>query len=215
MTEPSSAKDSYRGIAKGYDTVVARFNRPIWQIVLKMCPPRPGDHALDVGCGTGTALVDFRQAGYSTSGLDLSPAMLARAKDRLGESADLRLGDATELPYEDSSFDLVTTAFLIHELPPPIRPAVISEMLRVTKPRGTTMVIDHGPGPFSGVKGRLSGLLVSTLEFVTGREHFRNFRQFARTGGLPVLAADTGTSIRQERLVGGGTIGLYMLVGES
>lgn len=211
MIEPGPAKDTYRWIAKGYDTVVAPLNRPIWQIAMKMRPPRPDDEVLDVGCGTGTALVEFQRAGFATSGIDLSAAMLARAKGRLGDSADLRVGDATALPYEDSSFDLVTAAFLIHELPPPVRPAVVAEMLRVTKPGGRTMVIDHAPGPFHGMKGRLSGMLISTLEFVTGREHFRNFRQFEKAGGVPGLVESAGLAITEDKLLNGGTIGLYVL----
>jgi SAM-dependent methyltransferase len=67
---------------------------------------------LDVGCGTGIVAAHFQQAGYAVTGLDTSPAMLARARARLGEAAVLVPGDAADFvldqrfPFAVSTYDI-------------------------------------------------------------------------------------------------------------
>ena len=66
-----------------------------------MLPPREGMDVLDVGCGTGIQLASYQEAGCRVSGIDASQAMLNVARRRLGERADLQLGDAARMPYPD------------------------------------------------------------------------------------------------------------------
>ena len=67
---------------------------------------------LDVGCGTGIVAAHFQQAGYRVTGLDVSRAMLARARERLGEQATLIHGDAADFtlpetyPFAVSIYDI-------------------------------------------------------------------------------------------------------------
>lgn len=63
--------------------------------------PDADRRVLDIGCGTGLASSAFQQAGYHVTGLDVSAAMLARARDRLGEEAVLVHGDARELVVDE------------------------------------------------------------------------------------------------------------------
>ena len=70
--------DPYRRIARFYDTVVDPPNVVVRKIGLDMYPPREGMKVLDVGCGTGTSLGLYHNAGCEVSGIDLSPAMLDR-----------------------------------------------------------------------------------------------------------------------------------------
>jgi len=70
----------------------------------------PGLHrgrALDAGCGTGYQGSVLRELGYATHGVDLSPALLRRARRRLGAAALVR-GDLEQLPYRAGAFDVVT-----------------------------------------------------------------------------------------------------------
>ncbi len=62
------------------------------------------------------------------SGIDAPQAMLNVARRRLGERADLRLGDAARMPYLDGSFDLVLAATVLHEMLPEVRGTVLDEM---------------------------------------------------------------------------------------
>lgn len=101
-----------------------------------VCIPR----ALDVGCGTGAlseqllaALPDCRPTG-----IDLSPAMIERARIRLAARAEVIEGDAERLPFHDESFDLVVCNDSFHHYPDPDRAAF--QMWRVLR-RGGTLVM--------------------------------------------------------------------------
>jgi ubiquinone/menaquinone biosynthesis C-methylase UbiE len=90
-----------------------------------------GRDLLEVGCGTGLLLERFGRFARKARGIDLSQGMLERA---IARGLDVTLGSATELPFEDASFD-VTCSFKVLPHIPDIRRAV-SEMFRVTRPGG-------------------------------------------------------------------------------
>ena len=98
---------------------------------------RPGDTVLDVGCGTGVAAVTAAGRGAKAAGLDLSPALLERARQnaaQAGVTIEFQEGDVEQLPYEAGSFEVVISQFG-HMFAP--RPDVaVAEMLRVLKPGG-------------------------------------------------------------------------------
>lgn len=77
---------------------------------------KPGDKVLDVGCGKGYLLFDFRQSlpGIEIRGLDISEYALDNAKPEI--KGQLDLGTAASLPYEDDSFDLVVSVNTLHNL---------------------------------------------------------------------------------------------------
>jgi SAM-dependent methyltransferase len=97
----------------------------------------PGEAVLDVACGTGVVAVTAARVGARARGLDITPALLERARENAAIAqvdVDLVEGDAEALPYPDASFDVVLSQFG-HMFAP--RPDVAtSEMLRVLKPGG-------------------------------------------------------------------------------
>jgi SAM-dependent methyltransferase len=107
--------------------------------------PVPGLRILDVGCGEGQWLVDFQTWGARQSdlaGIELDPARADGARERV-PSADIRVGNAGELPWEDASFDVVLQATLLSSLvEPELRRSVAAEMARVTAPRGVVVSYD-------------------------------------------------------------------------
>jgi ubiquinone/menaquinone biosynthesis C-methylase UbiE len=109
-----------------------------------------GRDVLEVGCGTGLVLDRIRRFARSARGVDLSPGMLDRAKSR---GLDVREGSATELPFEDASFD-VTCSFKVLAHVPDVERA-LREMARVTRPGGYVLAEFYNPNSVRGLLRRL------------------------------------------------------------
>ena len=90
-----------------------------------------GDRLLDVACGSGLAVELATLRGASCAGIDASPRLIAVAKDRSPE-ADLRVGDMNNLPWDEGSFDLVTSFRGIWGT----TPGAVAEVHRVLVPGG-------------------------------------------------------------------------------
>jgi ubiquinone/menaquinone biosynthesis C-methylase UbiE len=98
---------------------------------------------LEVGVGTGRNL-PFYPRGIGLAGIDLTPAMLAVARERardLGMVVDLVEGDAQALPFADGSFDTVVCTLALNAIPDD--GAAIAEMHRVLLPGGLLLLLGH------------------------------------------------------------------------
>jgi len=110
-----------------------------------------GQRLLDVGCGTGVVAVSAARAGGLVTGIDLTPALLERAREN-AQIAEVDIewqeGDVEQLPFEDAAFDVVVSQYG-HMFAP--RPDVaLNEMLRVLKPGGTIAFSTWPPELFIG-----------------------------------------------------------------
>jgi ubiquinone/menaquinone biosynthesis C-methylase UbiE len=107
--------------------------------------PLDGRRIADVGCGDGNWLLEFIQWGADPAalcGIDLSARRIERARHRLPD-ADIRVGEASRLPWPDESFDLVSQFTVFTSiLDPALKRAVASEMVRVLKPGGVILWFD-------------------------------------------------------------------------
>jgi ubiquinone/menaquinone biosynthesis C-methylase UbiE len=110
-----------------------------------------GRDVLEVGCGTGLVLTRIARFAKSARGVDLSPGMLEKAKER---GLDVVLGSATELPFEPESFD-VTCSFKVLAHVREIRVA-LSEMARVTRPGGMILAEFYNPFSLRGLAKKLA-----------------------------------------------------------
>ena len=199
--------DAYGWVAQHYDRFLEPLNAPLRQLTLRQFPTGPGMRVLDVGCGTGAHLAAFADTGASCWGVDLSPGMLEVAKDRLPESVDLRLGDATDLPFDAEYFDTVFTSLFLHELDAETRSAVLEEMGRVTARDGRMIVIDYRSGDLRW-KGRAWRALSTATERVAGTSHYRAWRSYLADGGVPSqLPPDL--VVDSEKIVAGGNLALW------
>lgn len=107
-----------------------------------VCSRAEGD-VLEVAIGTGLNL-PFYPEGVRLTGVELSPKMLAVARERaadLGVDADLREADVQALPFDDESFDTVVCTFSLCAIPD--HAAAIAEMARVVRPGGRVLLLDH------------------------------------------------------------------------
>ncbi len=112
--------------------------------VVEMAAAARGARVLDVATGTGSQALAFASAGCEATGIDLSEEMiaLARSKDGCGRVSFLS-ADASDMPFEDGSFDVSVISFALHDMPGPMREKVLEELVRVTTPGGTIMIVDY------------------------------------------------------------------------
>jgi ubiquinone/menaquinone biosynthesis C-methylase UbiE len=106
-----------------------------------------GKRILDVGCGTGTMAILIKQT-YPTAditGLDGDPQILEIARSKAkkhGFEIPFEQGMSFDLPYPDSSFDLVLTSFMLHHLNRSDKQKTAAEMYRVLRPGGQLFGVD-------------------------------------------------------------------------
>ena len=106
---------------------------------------------LEVGCGTGLVLSRISSFARAAKGVDLSPGMLQKAKQR---GLDVLEGSATDLPFANETFD-VTCSFKVLAHIPDIEKA-LSEMARVTRPGGYIIAEFYNPFSWRGLVKRLT-----------------------------------------------------------
>jgi demethylmenaquinone methyltransferase/2-methoxy-6-polyprenyl-1,4-benzoquinol methylase/phosphoethanolamine N-methyltransferase len=108
----------------------------------------PGERLLDCGCGPGhlpLAALDRLGPDGKASGIDASPKMIQTAKrnaSRRGAEVDFRLAAMEDLPFEDETFDMVTTTLVLHHLPDDVLADAVGEMFRVLVPGGRLLAVD-------------------------------------------------------------------------
>lgn len=128
------AADAMRRIALGE---LARAVRGVDQRKVKLA---------DLACGNGRFLSQVLQAfpRMPVTGLDLSPAYCAEARERLAEwaQAEIVTGAVEQAPFEDGAFDAATCVYLFHELPPRVRREAAREIGRIIKPGGAFVLAD-------------------------------------------------------------------------
>ena len=97
------------------------MERLVEKFTIDLLDPQPGERVLDIGCGTGNHLLFLSKLGLDINGIDASPYMIDRARERLGRRSTLKTGVAEDLPFDDNEFDLAcltnTLEFLDDPLP--------------------------------------------------------------------------------------------------
>jgi ubiquinone/menaquinone biosynthesis C-methylase UbiE len=119
-----------------YEPYVGRWSRPVAREFLAWLDPPAGLAWLDVGCGTGalTVAIAARGAPRRLAGVDPSAGFLDFAGRRLGSDAELRQGDAQDLPFAAAAFDRVVSGLVLNFVPD--QPRAAAEMVRAARPGG-------------------------------------------------------------------------------
>jgi ubiquinone/menaquinone biosynthesis C-methylase UbiE len=123
------------------------------ELVAERAQAKAGDTLLDVATGSGNVAIPAALAGAQVTGLDLTPKLLEVARDRAAE-AGLQIefveGDAEVLPFDDRSFDRVTSCFGV--MFAPRHGVAAEELVRVAKPGGRIVIAAWTP---EGLMGRM------------------------------------------------------------
>jgi len=144
-------KPAFSGLDKQKRRTSCAYNR--WSLVWNLARYTNGaiynatltllDHrhqkVLDVGCGTGLMSAKLAATGRQVVGVDISSAMIKRARRRNHSRLEFTLGDAEGLPFPDSCFDAVVNLISFHHYPNPSRAA--AEFQRVLRPGGRLVLI--------------------------------------------------------------------------
>lgn len=156
--------------APGYDKQIAFFEKVWFGGAREWLGARAQGRILEVAIGTGRNLPHY-PADATITGIELSPAMLAIAKQRaadLGRDVDLHTGDAQALPFPDEAFDTVLCALSLCTIPDPA--AAIGEMKRVLVPGGRLLLVDHVVSTWPPI--RAGQWLLERLTIRAAGEHF-------------------------------------------
>ena len=142
----------YEKDAPSYDRSMRFFERFVLGDARRWACRRAEGDVLELAVGTGLNLPHYGPEVRLT-GIEFSPSMLERATKRaaeLGRVADLRLGDAEELEFEDSSFDTVVCTYGLCTIPDDRR--AVAEAVRVLRPRGRLVLVEHVRSPVRAVR---------------------------------------------------------------
>jgi len=176
-------------MARFYDLLLWPFLCRIRRDVARIVRDSRCTDVLDVCCGTGRQLRDLSRAGP--------------------REISLFMGDACALPFTASSFNAAIVSFALHEMPADRRGGIVSEAMRVLAPGGCLLLVDYAEPRTA--RARFAHGFIRVIERLAGEEHFRNFLDFMRRGGLEGLATLYGLEpvlIRKHAL---GAIGIAVI----
>ena len=190
-----SILDQFTRQAVPFSTAPGIRDEAVLRLIVEFAGAGPEDTVLDVACGGGLVVCAFARVVRHATGIDLTPAMLERARALAAEqgltNVSWQLGDVSPLPYPDGSFSIVTSRFAFHHFPDP--GAVLREMTRVASPGGRVVVVDSAPAVDKAAA-------FNHLEKLRDPSHVRamplaELRRLYREAGLP---APRVTSYRLE-----------------
>jgi ubiquinone/menaquinone biosynthesis C-methylase UbiE len=160
---------SYRFLTPLYDLIQKYIVRDVRYKtrLIRQAAIQPGQHVLDLGCGTGTLAIMAKQSQPSAevTGLDADPEMLKAARYKSAERqahVKFDVGFTNKLPYPDASFDRLISSIMIHHLKTPDKITTAKEVFRVLKPGGELHIIDFGK-PYTWY-GKLLGPFLHKFE---------------------------------------------------
>ena len=134
----------YENLAWVYDFTFGPALHPGRVDALQRMSLQAGDRVLEVGVGTGINAALYPRE-CSVTGIDLSSGMLEKAHERIARKGvrNVRLMemDAANLKFADDTFDIVYAPYVISVVPDPV--AVVQEMLRVCRPGGRIVILNH------------------------------------------------------------------------
>jgi ubiquinone/menaquinone biosynthesis C-methylase UbiE len=137
-------RDQFTRQATPFSTAAPIASEAALQKIIDAAQPGPGDTLLDVACGGGIVVCAFAPHLRHATGIDVTPAMLERARALAAEKGLANVtwqeGEVERLPYPDGAFTIVVTRFAMHHFLDPA--AVFREMVRVCAPGGRIVIVD-------------------------------------------------------------------------
>ena len=186
----SSTLARYQRIAPLYDLLDLPFEHGRYRRIRPHLFEGLSGRVLDAGVGTGRN-IPFYPPGAEVIGIDLSPAMLARAERRrtaLGATVALHGMDVTQLSFPDDHFDAAVATFLFCVLPDDRQVAALRELGRVVRPGGSIRLLEY-VRPQGAVRGAIARLWEPWMAWAYGAGFDRKTEERVPEAGLQVAEA--------------------------
>ena len=180
--------DRYQRIAPLYDLLDLPFEYGCYRRIRPLLFQDLSGRILDAGVGTGRNF-PFYPSGSRVVGIDLSPAMLARAKrktDLSTASIELKEMSVAALGLQDSFFDAAVATFLFCVLPDVLQVVALRELGRVVKPGGLIRMLNY-VRPRGAVRGAIAKLWQPCVAWAFGASFDRQTEEAIRESGLQLL----------------------------
>lgn len=206
MQKENRIQTIFNSISDDYDHMndIISFNQhTIWRNrTNKEIFVKPGHEVLDLCCGTGDWTIQLAENDQANvTGLDFSENMLKVAADKTAHIKNITLtqGDATALPYEDNSFDIITIGFGLRNLPD--YNVAIQEFYRVLKPGGQLVILETSNPENKLVNYGFNIYFGKIMPFLgekiagSGQEYtwlYESTSQFLTKEQLKIMLADSG-----------------------
>jgi SAM-dependent methyltransferase len=174
---------------------LARTIESVGELVAERAQAQPGASLLDVATGSGNVAIPAALAGAKVTGLDLTPKLLEVARVRAAEAGveiDFVEGDAEDLPFEDRSFDRVTSCFGV--MFAPRHDVAAGELVRVAKPGARIVIAAWTP---EGLNGRMFQTVGSYM--TPPPPELKPPVMWGNEGHLRTLFAESGAELAFER----------------
>ena len=180
----------YQRIARFYDLVDLPFEQRRYRPLRPLLFRGLSGHILDAGVGTGRNFA-FYPAGASVLGIDISPAMLARAERRHAAATaavELRQMDVTALDLPSASFDAAVATFLFCVLPEALQVPALRELGRVVKPGGAIRLLEY-VRPSGSLRRAMTKLWEPWVAWAYGASFDRRTESHVAEAGLDLVEA--------------------------
>ena len=181
--------ETYSRITRFYDILDAPFEHYRYKPLRRQIFAGLSGKLLDAGVGTGCN-IPFYPAAAEVTGIDLSPAMLARARRRqakLGAAAELLEMDVMDLRFAGESFDAIVSTFLFCVLEPGHQQPALEELRRVCRPGGVIQILEYDLSE-DPVQRRIMKMLALWVRFAYGAAFDRHTEQYLEAAGLELVA---------------------------
>ncbi len=178
----------YQRIAPLYDFLDGPFERKRYSALRPLLFQNLDGQLLDAGVGTGRNCA-YYPPGAVVSGIDTSPAMLARAYDRcptLAAAGRLYQMDVTELQFPTGSFDAAVASFLFCVLPDHLQVPALRELGRVVKSGGVIRLLEY-VRPTGTLRRIITRIWQPWIAWAYGASFDRNTEQHVPAAGLAVV----------------------------
>lgn len=141
--------DQFSQQAVPFSTAAPIRDEKVLSLLVEATAAGPDDTVLDVACGPGLVACAFGHVARQVTGIDLTPAMIDRARRLAAEqqlgNVTFQVGDVLPLPFPAATFSIVVSRFAFHHFQDPA--AVLAEMRRVCRPGGRVTIADLTASP--------------------------------------------------------------------